>query len=306
MTPVHTTGSSSARTCLHVLVLLAGLLLGCVASAQERTAPAKAAVSSPSGPSWSSLTSSQREALAPLERDWPTLDGLRKTKWLEVAARFPKMSETEQQRIQQRMREWVRLSPAERNRARLQFNEARQLSNQERQAQWEAYQALPDEKRQALASRAPSAVRPPQAAATAASAAAGPTPPSSAKRNLVAAPRVPPSPRPVRPAVVQPKPGATTTLLTQPAAPPLHQQVGLPKISATEGFVNPTTLLPERGPQGAAVTRSSAVWSSEPTPALAPPPSPEAAASAAPAAASAPSTADPAPGAASAPAAATQ
>jgi hypothetical protein len=36
------------------------------------------------------------------------------------------------------------------------------------------------------------------------------------------------------------------------AQPPAHQQTGLPKIAATPGFVDPVTLLPRRGPQGAA------------------------------------------------------
>jgi hypothetical protein len=52
---------------------------------------------------------------------------------------------------------------------------------------------------------------------------------------------------------VQAKPGATTTLMSQRALPPAHHQPGLPKIAATEGFVDHSTLLPQRGPQGAAV-----------------------------------------------------
>jgi hypothetical protein len=32
----------------------------------------------------------------------------------------------------------------------------------------------------------------------------------------------------------------------------LHQQVGLPKVAATPGFVDAETLLPQRGAQGAA------------------------------------------------------
>jgi hypothetical protein len=47
--------------------------------------------------------------------------------------------------------------------------------------------------------------------------------------------------------------GATTNLVSKPAAPPLHQQAGLPKVAATPGFVDPATLLPRRGAQGAAV-----------------------------------------------------
>lgn len=61
--------------------------------------------------------------------------------------------------------------------------------------------------------------------------------------------------RPVAPTMVQATPGATTTLVTRPPAPPPHQQTGLPKIAATPGFVDSKTLLPKRGPQGAAAVR---------------------------------------------------
>jgi hypothetical protein len=52
--------------------------------------------------------------------------------------------------------------------------------------------------------------------------------------------------------VLQAKPGATTTPLSARPSPPLHQQAGLPKVAATPGFVDTKTLLPQRGPQGAA------------------------------------------------------
>lgn len=251
MSPVKPRARRRPHVCTPWVALVTGLLIGHAVLAQTPPPAGAAPQARAAGttPAWTSLTPPQKEALAPLERDWATMDSLRKTKWLEVAARFPQMSEADRQRIQERMREWVRMSPAERNRARLQFNEARQLSTEERQAQWEAYQALPEDTRKALATR--KAAPPPPAAASQAAQAA-------AKRNVVTPPRVPPSPRTVRPAVVLSKPGATTTLLTQPAAPPLHQQTGLPKITATEGFVNPATLLPERGPQGAAVIRPTA------------------------------------------------
>ena len=45
---------------------------------------------------WEALTPAQRQALAPLQRDWPSLDASRQSKWLEVAARFPRMSADEQ------------------------------------------------------------------------------------------------------------------------------------------------------------------------------------------------------------------
>ena len=78
-----------------------------------------------------------------------------------------------------------------------------------------------------------------------------------AKRNVVNA-RAPAPAKVVAPTVVQTKPGATTTSMARRAPPPLHHQAGLPKIAATPAFVNPDTLLPRRGPQGAAVRAASA------------------------------------------------
>ena len=66
--------------------------------------------------------------------------------------------------VQQRMAEWARMTPAERGRARLTFQESKQLTREQKQARWEAYQALSEEERSALAARA---VPKPAGAATA-------------------------------------------------------------------------------------------------------------------------------------------
>ena len=81
-----------------------------------------------SGPRWSDLTPMQHAALAPLRKDWSAIDADRKRKWLEVAAKFPSMTPDDRSPVQDRMAEWARLSPAERGRARLQFQETRKLS----------------------------------------------------------------------------------------------------------------------------------------------------------------------------------
>lgn len=192
------------------------------------------------GPAWNSLSPSQRQALAPLERDWAGIEGARKTKWLEVAARFPAMPADERSRVQQRMAEWARLSPTERSRARMNFIDSKQLSREEKQARWEAYKSLPENERDALAARGRRAER--GAAPASAAAAASAARPASA----VAA-----TSRPVAPTLVQAKPGATTVLMTKPVAPPAHQQPGQPRIAST-GAVDPATLLPRTGPQAAA------------------------------------------------------
>lgn len=199
---------------------------------------------------WEALTPQQRQALAPLQRDWSSLDASRQSKWLEVAARFPRMSADEQRRLQERMTQWTRLTPAERERARLQFQETRQLPADEKRARWEAYQALTEEQRKALAQRAEKPAKGGSRTDNGARRATAGN--GTAKNNLVEARPAPPA-RSVAPSVVTARPGATTTTVTTPAAPPLHHQPGLPKIAATPGFVDPATLLPQRGPQGAAV-----------------------------------------------------
>jgi len=202
-------------------------------------------------PTWVSLTPAQQQVLAPLQREWASIEPNRKQKWIEVAAKFPRMPADERQRVQERMTEWARMSPAERAGARLQYQQARQVPAEERQAKWQAYQALSPEQRQSLAQRAVPAAKPASGADTAmgkphtvAEAASG------VKRNIVVATGVSPT-RVVAPTVVQARPGATTTSMAKRASPPLHHQAGLPKIAATPGFVDPATLLPRRGPQGA-------------------------------------------------------
>ncbi|HJW11610.1 MAG TPA: hypothetical protein VJ598_07480, partial [Albitalea sp.] len=79
-----------------------------------------------------------------------------------------------------------------------------------------------------------------------------------AKSNIVPNPAFAARPKPIAPSVVQAQPGATTTLISKRATPPAHQQTGLPKIAATPEFVDKTTLLPQRGAQGAAARTTAA------------------------------------------------
>ena len=200
---------------------------------------------------WASLTAQQRRELQQLQKVWPALTGDRQQKWLEVAARMPLMSNEERERVRERMVEWVQMTPAQRGQARLQFQEVRQWPADDRQAKWEAYLALTDDERTALAGQA-SRSHQPLASVSA-----------TQKKNTVATS----SPglnvkKPVGPTVVQIKPGATTQLVSKVHAPPSHHQPGMPKIVATSTFVDPQTLLPKRGPQAAAM----AGWAVDGTP----------------------------------------
>lgn len=211
--------------------------------------PFVVAADAASGPAWNSLDASQRQALAPLERDWSTIDPRRKQKWLELASRFDRMSPDERVRVQQRMSDWVRLSAKQRTDARMNYQGAKDLSPQERQARWDAYQSLPEDQRRSLAARAKSGAGKGNAGNVRGAAPAAP----ESKVNTVANPLLEArKPRAVTPGLKQAKPGATTNLLSTQPAPPLHQHTGLPKVAATPEFVDSTTLLPQRGPQGAA------------------------------------------------------
>jgi len=245
------------------------LLVGVGATGLSSVARAQSAARTEDGPRWQDLAPSERSVLKPLERDWSSIDATRKQKWREIAARHPSLPPAEQARIKERMNDWAAMTPAERGRARLNYQEARQLSPQERQSRWEAYQALPEDQRKQFATRA----------APAATSRTGEVPrkgsPSpdragdapQGKSNIVPNPAYAAPRKQVGPTVVQAQPGATTTLMSRQPAPPPHQQTGMPKIAATPGFVDKSTLLPKRGPQGAATRSAAASSDAKPVPA---------------------------------------
>lgn len=216
-------------------------------------------------PTWASLPAAQQRALEPLRKEWATIEPNRKEKWIEVASHFSNMPTEERARVQERMATWAKLTPNERERARMQFQQVRQVPPDEREARWQAYQALSEAERATLVERA----KPPARSAPASAADVGKRKPpvdsananANAKRNMVTAPLTPTS-RAVNPVVVQAKPGATTNTMSTKQPPPSHNQAGLPKIAATPGFVDQRTLLPRRGPQGAAARSAPA---SDPT-----------------------------------------
>ncbi|MEY2690603.1 MAG: hypothetical protein RL375_4803 [Pseudomonadota bacterium] len=202
-------------------------------------------------PTWSNLTTAEQKVLKPLDRMWPSLDAARKQKWRDIAARYPKMPADQQRRLSERMVEWAGMTPDQRIAARQRYEESKQLPAAERQALWEAYQALPEDERRQLATKAGS--RPAADAVRAASATPGKHPIDAAqpKTNLVA-PAVPAKPtRSVAPGTVQANAGASTRPITQKPTPPAHQQPGQSKIAATPDLVDGSTLLPQRGTQGA-------------------------------------------------------
>lgn len=242
----------SARRPRPLPRLLAALLLVTVSAAQAQPASASAAPP-PTGtaalvlsPNWASLTPQQREVLAPLEKDWEQFDESSKGKWMEIAVRYPKLPSDHQRRLRERMVEWSRMSPAQRQSARVGYQRASELKSEDQQsrlrAKWDAYQALSPEERQKLAERA--AEKTPRRTGASGVASTGPSH-ASIRRD----------PLPVStagPTVVQALPGATTVLMTQRLGPPLPAVASAsaagPLRSPRESRLDPHTLLP-RPPQ---------------------------------------------------------
>lgn len=244
-------------------VLASVLSLVGTAGAVAQTQPsATAAGSTHESTDWSSLSAAQRQALAPLASQWGSLDDSSRDKWLVVAERYPRLSPAAQERMRSRMTQWAKLPPQQRGEARLRFQNSRQLSAEERQKKWAAYQALPPEERRGLAQQARRKQQPvvlPDSE---------PGPREAGQRNSLRRhaqddrkTNVVPNtthaahaPQAITPTLIRSGPGATTSLVNQTASPPLHQHTGLSKINAAKDFVDPQTMLPRKGPQGAAMT----------------------------------------------------
>jgi len=158
-----TIGKKPVRAYWALLVLV----LGANAVAFAQTDPAAGVVSAkppvavsslPTGPvgtPWESLNSIEKEALAPLAGTWPTLTAAHQRKWIALVQKYPEFTDADRERLRSRMVDWAALSPKDRQIARLQFAETKKLSNDDRIAHWEAYQALPESKKKELSELAP-------------------------------------------------------------------------------------------------------------------------------------------------------
>ena len=136
--------------CLTIIAVMVGYPR--VRSSPDTTPGVRVAV--PPQPDWRELTPAQKSILAPLKPDWNHMERFRRKKWLEIAARYPNLSEAEQARIQERMQAWASLTPAQRQAARERFRELSRATNaEEREAlaqKWADYQNLPEDVRARL------------------------------------------------------------------------------------------------------------------------------------------------------------
>ncbi len=123
-------------------------------AASRRGGKQHAAVPKFDNPQWKSLTPAQQQVLQPLAGEWDQLESLRKQKWLEIASRYSSMKPDEQARVQERMHDWIKLTPEERRVVRQNFARAQKLGPSHKSAQWEEYQQLPEEQKKKLAENA--------------------------------------------------------------------------------------------------------------------------------------------------------
>lgn len=105
-------------------------------------------------PMWSELTPAQQQALSPLAAEWDKLDAPRKKKWLALSNKYSTLKPEEQARLQTRMREWAKLTPEQRHVARESYARAKKLNPNEKTAEWQQYQQLPEEQKKKLAAEA--------------------------------------------------------------------------------------------------------------------------------------------------------
>lgn len=144
---------SRLRTALMMGVLLAtAIALHPAAESSEQALSRTASSAAPAAkPLWSELSPAQQTALAPLASEWNQLDAFRKSKWLTISNKFATMKPDEQQRIQERMRDWVASTPEQRRIARESYSRTKKLKPDQKSAHWEKYQQLPEDRKKKLA-----------------------------------------------------------------------------------------------------------------------------------------------------------
>ena len=120
------------------------------------TAPlaAPAGAVTPPQPGWNALTPPQQEALKPLAAEWGKIDNFRRKKWLGVADKYAGMKPAEQKRLHARMADWAKMTPEQRRAARENYKQAKALPPEQKKAEWQQYQKLPDAQKKQLAAAA--------------------------------------------------------------------------------------------------------------------------------------------------------
>jgi hypothetical protein len=148
--------------------LMAGLAAGQVPAASASAAAPGVTVNAPVDlptppatnplpavhPNWAELTIVQQRIFAPLAPEWNGMPELARKKWLQIAQAYPKYTPVQQQRLQTRMADWVKLTPEQRHRARENFQTTKSLPVQKKSEAWQSYQQLTEEQKKALVAAA--------------------------------------------------------------------------------------------------------------------------------------------------------
>lgn len=142
-------GSTRRAAPRRTLLAAAAIATIAILSGERALAQGKAAAPV-GGPAWHQLSPLQREALAPLAGQWPTIPVENKRKWLEIADKYPQLSAEGKTRMQARMAEFAKLTPEQRRTARENFQRAYELPRESRESAVEQYRLLPDDKKKEL------------------------------------------------------------------------------------------------------------------------------------------------------------
>lgn len=121
------------------------------ADAHEVRAGASAPAVAQVHPAWVELTPAHQQILAPLRPLWDTLPELNRRKWQRIADRYPMLKPEEQARLQERMAEWVKMTPQQRRVARENYQITRTVPAEKKAEAWDRYQQLPEAQKKELA-----------------------------------------------------------------------------------------------------------------------------------------------------------
>lgn len=132
------------------IAMLGSIVVAPAPSVADATSAPRASLLPLVQPLWSDLTAAQQAVLEPFEAQWNGWSAAEKRGWLKLADRVPKMSDEQRERVDERIREWARLTPEQRRLARQNYRLAKRLEPDERQARWERYREMTPEQRAVL------------------------------------------------------------------------------------------------------------------------------------------------------------
>lgn len=85
------------------------------------------------GPSWSSLTAMQQEALSPLAQQWNRLPDLQQQRLLATTKRYPHLTAEQKHRFRSRLEKWSKLTPEQRKAAREKYHAFSKVPSEHRE-----------------------------------------------------------------------------------------------------------------------------------------------------------------------------